>query len=71
MMRRGWRPVLVMVSSLVVLGAWFVPPFLPPSTLSGQTAATGQPSTKNGEWPHYAADLTGSCLLYTSPSPRD
>jgi len=59
-MRRGWRPVLVMVSSLVVLGVWFAPPLLPPSTLSGQTASTGQPSTKNGEWPHYTADLTGS-----------
>ncbi len=59
-MRRGWRPVLVMVSSLVVLGVWFAPPLLPPSTLSGQTATTGQPSTKNGEWPHYTADLTGS-----------
>ena len=60
MMRRGWRPVLVLVSSLVVLGAWFVPPFSPPSTLSGQAATAGQPSTKNGEWPHYTADLTGS-----------
>ncbi len=28
--------------------------------VAGQTAASGQPSTKNGEWPHYTADLTGS-----------
>ena len=29
--------------------------------LSGQ--ATGQPSTRNGEWPHYTADMTGHALL--------
>jgi quinoprotein glucose dehydrogenase len=28
--------------------------------LSGQAGATGQPSTKNGEWPTYTADLRGS-----------
>ena len=29
--------------------------------VAGQTAAaSGQPSTRNGEWPHYTADLTGS-----------
>ena len=28
--------------------------------VAGQTASSGQPSTKNGEWPHYTADLTGS-----------
>src|ERR1700710_2815697 len=28
--------------------------------LSGQSAATGQPSTKNGDWPYYTADLRGS-----------
>jgi len=28
--------------------------------VAGQTTASGQPSTKNGEWPHYTADLTGS-----------
>jgi quinoprotein glucose dehydrogenase len=29
--------------------------------VAGQTAAAnGQPSTRNGEWPHYTADLTGS-----------
>ena len=60
MMRKEWRPVLVLVSSLVVFGVWLAPPFSPSPTLSGQTAAAGQPSTKNGEWPHYTADLTGS-----------
>src|SRR5581483_9962483 len=28
--------------------------------LSGQTPAAGQPSTKNGEWPYYTADVRGS-----------
>jgi quinoprotein glucose dehydrogenase len=28
--------------------------------VAGQTTASGQPSTKNGEWPHYTADLAGS-----------
>ena len=60
MMRRGWRPVLMLVSLLVVLGVWFAPPFSPSSTLAGQAAATGQPSTRNGEWPHYNGDLRGS-----------
>ncbi len=60
MMRKEWRPLLVLVSCLVVFGVWLAPPFSPSPTLSGQTAAAGQPSTKNGEWPHYTADLTGS-----------
>src|SRR5690349_17595587 len=30
------------------------------SVLSGQGSAAGQPSTKNGEWPHYTADLKGT-----------
>ena len=29
--------------------------------LSGQAGTTGQPTTRNGEWPMYTA-----CLLYTS-----
>ena len=28
--------------------------------LSGQSQSSGQPSTKNGEWPHYTADLKGT-----------
>src|SRR5262245_53519696 len=27
---------------------------------AAQTPASGQPSTKNGEWPHYSGDLRGS-----------
>ena len=30
------------------------------TTARGQSAASGQPSTKNGEWPMYTADLRGS-----------
>src|SRR4026208_1041105 len=43
------------VPALVLLGAglaWMSP------RVAGQ--ATGQPSTKNGEWPMYTADLRGS-----------
>ncbi len=31
-----------------------------PTGSHAQPAANGQPSTKNGEWPHYTADLKGS-----------
>jgi quinoprotein glucose dehydrogenase len=50
---------LVLVAFLVVLGIALAGRF-PSATLSGQTAAAGQPSTKNGEWPHYGADLSGT-----------
>lgn len=30
------------------------------ATVEGQAAASGQPSTTKGEWPHYTADLSGS-----------
>ena len=45
------------VFALLSLGAaalWVIAP------LSGQSAATGQPSTRNGEWPHYTADNNGT-----------
>ena len=42
-------PVLVLIAGALV---WVTP------RVSGQ--ATGQPSTKNGEWPMYTADLRGS-----------
>jgi quinoprotein glucose dehydrogenase len=51
------RRVRLFVFALLSLGAvtlWVGAP------LSGQSAATGQPSTKNGEWPHYTADNNGS-----------
>src|SRR6195256_7021595 len=39
---------------LLVAVAWVAP------RVSGQAGAAGQPSTKNGEWPYYTADLRGS-----------
>jgi quinoprotein glucose dehydrogenase len=51
MQRVAFRVVPVLVL-LAALAAWVAP------GLSGQS--TGQPSTKNGEWPHYTADLRGS-----------
>jgi quinoprotein glucose dehydrogenase len=59
MTRRLLRGALVLVSFLVVLGIAMTGRF-PTTTLSGQTASAGQPSTKNGEWPHYGADLSGT-----------
>src|SRR6202451_4244452 len=50
--------VLRIVPALALLAvafSWFT------SRVSGQAGATsGQPSTKNGEWPFYTADLRGS-----------
>src|SRR4051812_43213955 len=41
--------------ALLVIGlAWLAP------RAAGQTSATGQPSTKNGDWPMYTADSRGS-----------
>jgi quinoprotein glucose dehydrogenase len=51
-MKRIAFRVVPAVALLVAGLAWFTP------RLSGQ--ATGMPSTKNGEWPMYTADLRGS-----------
>ena len=32
-------------------------------SLSGQSSPSGKPSTANGEWPHYTADIRGSALF--------
>src|SRR5580698_4456885 len=52
------RNVLRIVPALALLAvafSWFT------SRVSGQAGATSaQPSTKNGEWPFYTADLRGS-----------
>jgi quinoprotein glucose dehydrogenase len=53
MSRRARRLALAFLSLAIVV-------FLVRSPLSGQSAATGQPSTRNGEWPYYTADLRGS-----------
>jgi len=54
------RFVLVAVSLVVVLVLASTGLRWGTARLSGQSTASGQPSTKNGEWPHYNADLTGS-----------
>ena len=55
-MTRRLLRVVLSISFLIVVGLAVAGRF-PSTTLSGQTAATAVPSTKNGEWPHYAADL--------------
>jgi quinoprotein glucose dehydrogenase len=52
MMKRVAFRVVPLLVLLAALAAWVAP------GLSGQS--TEQPSTKNGEWPHYTADLRGS-----------
>jgi glucose dehydrogenase len=52
MSRKLW-PTVLSVALLGGLG-WLT------VGLSGQSAPTAQPSTKNGEWPHYNADLQGT-----------
>src|SRR5881227_3250133 len=39
---------------MAVVGLWLFAP------VSGQSTSTGQPSTKNGDWPYYTADLRGT-----------
>jgi quinoprotein glucose dehydrogenase len=66
MTRTVCRPALASICFLIVLGLALNMPQWTPSAplgsaaLAGQTTATGQPSTANGEWPSYNADLTGS-----------
>ncbi len=62
MLRTVRRSMLVSISFLALLAAVAGLAWTPlgTATLSGQSAASGQPSTKNGEWPHYTADMTGS-----------
>jgi quinoprotein glucose dehydrogenase len=58
MKRKPWRSALVLVLALAISGLSF-PRLFPGATLAGQTPSAF-PSTKNGEWPHYNADLAGS-----------
>jgi len=53
-MSRRVRRVSLIWAGLVLLTLWLRP------SISGQTTATGQPSTKNGDWPYYTADLNGT-----------
>jgi glucose dehydrogenase len=59
MSRRVLRtiPALALLAGGLAL-AWTAAPRV--SGQGGQAAATGQPSTRNGEWPMYTADLRGS-----------
>ena len=58
----GFLSVLALVGVCLtwvsVSGQVFVGTPIPP-----QFAAHGQPSTKNGEWPHYNGDLRGTQVL--------
>jgi len=49
-----WGSFVGALALVVTTISWTTTP------VAGQTTASGQPSTKNGEWPHYTADLTGS-----------
>ena len=57
MTRTGRRTALAALSMDGALGVMAVAPHIT-ARLSGQAA--GQPSTKNGEWTHYTADVRGS-----------
>ena len=57
MTRTGRRTALAALSMAGALGVMAVAPHIT-ARLSGQAA--GQPSTKNGEWTHYTADVRGS-----------
>jgi quinoprotein glucose dehydrogenase len=54
------RRVLVGISSLIVFGLAVSGPRWTTVRVSGQAAASGLPSSRNGEWPHYTAELNGS-----------
>src|SRR4051794_21373776 len=57
MTRTVKRTVLAAASIAGLVGAMSIAPRMT-ATLSGQ--AQGMPSTKNGEWPYYTADIRGS-----------
>jgi quinoprotein glucose dehydrogenase len=61
MMRGRGRFVWMSVSFVLAVGLAVGGLQWSTAQVSGQASTTsGQPSTKNGEWPHYTADLTGS-----------
>src|SRR5438093_12185678 len=53
-MSRSLRRFVLVCVSLAGVGIWVHP------RLSGQSAATGQPSTQKGDWPYYFADAKGT-----------
>ena len=52
-MVRTARRSAAALGMLILAVAWFAP------RLSSQTTAPSFPSTKNGEWTHYTADVRG------------
>ena len=54
------RSVILSVSLVCALALTVTGVLWKTATVSGQAAATGQPSTAKGEWPHYTADIRGS-----------
>jgi quinoprotein glucose dehydrogenase len=50
----------VPVVAAAILAALFLGPQWAAPRVEGQAAATGMPSTANGDWPHYNADLAGT-----------
>jgi quinoprotein glucose dehydrogenase len=50
------RRFVLAFGALAVVFLWAITPL----SLSGQSAATGKPSTANGEWPYYTADIKGT-----------
>jgi quinoprotein glucose dehydrogenase len=56
-----YRSLILWISFVATLALAVTTTSWTTAQVAGQTAAAGgQPSTKNGEWPHYTADLTGS-----------
>src|SRR5437016_2165724 len=53
-MSRSLRRFVLVCVSLAIVAIWIHP------RLSGQSAATGQPSTQKGDWPYYFADAKGT-----------
>src|SRR5690242_3340013 len=51
--RNGRNTLLLLVLSALIGLAWII-------TIAASGEPAGQPSTKNGEWPHYTADLKGT-----------
>ena len=55
------RSLMLWVSFVGALALTVTTLYWTTAPVAGQTAAaSAQPSTRNGEWPHYTADLTGS-----------
>ena len=56
-------PALVSLVALLLIGVGVSGQVFVATPAPPQFSAQGQPSTKNGEWPHYNADLKGTRVL--------